>query len=102
MKQLKLMLQQNSHGGSLIAIDNAPAFTADYSSLCEEIVGMLQADFDNQGFGVSGEAIKCNEYSQGKNVKSEMVANFACYDDAAGDKYWDWVEGETLAGFETC
>jgi hypothetical protein len=63
---------------------------------------LLQVDFDNHGFGVSGEDIKCNEYKQGSKWVNEKLTNFACYDQTGIKKKWDWVEGETLQDFVTC
>ena len=95
-------LHSTNGGGNVINIDSWTPYIMNTGTLCEEIISMLQADFDENGFGVSGESIKCNEYQQGPHTRNEELATFACYDDAGAGSLWRWQAGETLGDSEAC
>ncbi|KAL3916405.1 MAG: hypothetical protein SGILL_005196 [Bacillariaceae sp.] len=89
-------------GGSskVEAIDNSNAFTDDYSSLCAEIEGMIQQDFDDGGFA-NIQDIKCGEEKVRGTWHNAFVSEFACYD-GSDAVWWEWTAGTHLEGSSPC
>ena len=97
--------QSTSGNGSVRAIDNDAALSGvgNFANLCQEILFMLEQDFEGNGIGFTGDPIKCNQYTQGKNTVNEEIADFACYDnDTGAGEWWKWEDGSNLGNGVAC